>query len=248
MKMKKNHKCLLAFAIGFMASSVPTLADERAEIKQRIEALRVEAKELASHGKEEEASNRMRQVRELMGKLKGMDEPHSDARRGDQQHVEQPRGEQPSEEREEMLHRLSRRLEHLRAAIQHLKEGDMPDMAHELGRRADELESHLRKEKEEFAMQVDKHVKAKERGEKMPLIAAQREKPQLVQPKQIAEQEAWGARVKEELTRHAEIIRDIRAEQEKMRNEMKELRLFIERMMSEGKRKEQTQKDSGDRD
>jgi len=237
MKMKKNRKCLLAFAIGFMASSVPTFADDRAEIKQRIEALRVEAKELASHGKEEEASNRMRQVRELMGKLKGMDEPHR------AEGVEHGRVEH-----EEMLHRLSRRLEHIRAAVQHLKEGDMPDMAHELARRADEVENHLRKEKEEFAMQLEKHSKAKERGEKMPLIAAQREKPQLVQPKQIAEQEAWGARVKEELTRHAEIIRDIRAEQEKMRNEMKELRLFIERTMSEGKRTEQSQKDSGDRD
>jgi hypothetical protein len=233
--MKKNQKCLLAFAIGLMASSAPTFADERAEIKQRIEALRVEAKELASHGKEEEASNRMRQVRELMGKLKGMDEPHraEGAEHGRIEH-------------EEILHRLSRRLEHMRAAVQHLKEGDMPDMAHELGRRAEELESQLRKEK--FAMQFDKQPEAKERGEKMQLLAPQREKPQLVQPKQIAEHEAWGARVKEELTHHAEIIRDIRAEQEKMRNEMKELRSFIERMMSEGKRKEQSKKDAGDRD
>jgi archaellum component FlaC len=226
--MKKNRKCLLAFAIGFMASSVPAFADERAEIKQRIEALRVEAKELANHGNEEEASNRMRQVRELMGKLKGMDEPQSDAPRGDQHRVEGHRAE-----REEMLHRLSRRLEHMRAAVQHLKEGDMPDMAHELGRRTEELESQLRKEK--FAMQFDKQPEVKERGEKMQLLAPQREKPQLVQPKQIAEHEAWGARVKEELTRHAETIGDVRAEQEKMRRELKELRSIIERLTSEAK-------------
>jgi len=156
--MKKNRKCLLAFAIGFMASSVPAFADERAEIKQRIESLRVEAKELANHGKEEEASNRMKQVRELMGKLKGMDEPH--------------RAEKA--EREEMLQHLARRLDHMRAAVQHLKEGDMPDMAHELARRAEELESHLRKEKEAFGKELDKHPEAKERGEK----------PQLVKPRQ----------------------------------------------------------------
>lgn len=239
--MKKNRKCLLAFAIGFMASSVPAFADERAEIKQRIEALRVEAKELANHGNEEEASNRMRQVRELMGKLKGMDEPQSDAPRGDQHRVEGHRAE-----REEMLHRLSRRLEHMRAAVQHLKEGDMPDMAHELGRRAEELESQLRKEK--FAMQFDKQPEVKERGEKMQFLAPQREKPQLVQPKQIAEHEAWGARVKEELTRHAETIGDVRAEQEKMRREFKELRSLIERLTSEVKGREQPRKDSTGRD
>ncbi len=239
--MKKNRKCLLAFAIGFIASSTPTFADERDEIKQRIEALRVEAKELANHGKEEDASNRMRQIRELMGKLKGMDEPQSDARRGDQHRVEAHKAE-----REEMLHRLSRRLEHMRAAVQHLKEGDMPDMAHELGRRAEELENQLRKEK--FAMQFDKHPEVKERGEKMPLLAPQREKPQLVQPKQAAEHEAWGARVKEELTRHAETIGDVRAEQEKMRRELKELRSLIERLASEAKGREQPRKDSTGRD
>jgi chromosome segregation ATPase len=241
--MKKNRKCLLAFAIGFMASSVPAFADERAEIKQRIEALRVEAKELASHGKEEEASNRMKQVRELMGKLKGMDEPQSDAPRGDQHRVEGHRAE-----REEMLHRLSRRLEHMRAAIQHLKEGDLPDMAHELARRAEELESHLRKEKEAFGKELNKHSEAKERSEKMPLITAQQDKPQLVKPRQSEEQEAWGARVKEELTRHAETIGDVRSEQEKMRRELKELRSLIERMTSEVKGKEQSRKDSGGRD
>jgi di/tripeptidase len=230
--MKKNRKCLLAFAIGFMASSVTAFADERAEIKQRIEALRVEAKELASHGKEEEASNRMRQVRELMGKLKGMDEPRRAER----------------VEREEMLQHLARRLDHMRAAIQHLKEGDLPDMAHELARRAEELESHLRKEKEAFGKELNKHSEAKERSEKMPLISAQHEKPQLVKPRQSAEQEAWGARVKEELTRHAETIGDVRSEQEKMRRELKELRSLIERMTSEAKGKEQSRKDSGGRD
>jgi hypothetical protein len=56
-----------------------------------------------------------------------------------------------------------------------------------------------------------------------------------VQPKQIAEHEAWGARVKEELTRHAETIGDVRAEQEKMRRELKELRSIIERLTSEAK-------------
>jgi len=64
----------------------------------------------------------------------------------------------------------------------------------------------------------------------------------------MAEQEAWGARVKEELTRQAETLGDVRAEQEKMRRELKELRSLIERMTSEAKGKEQSRKDSGGRD
>jgi len=50
------------------------------------------------------------------------------------------------------------------------------------------------------------------------------------------------------LTRQAETLGDVRAEQEKMRRELKELRSLIERMTSEAKGKEQSRKDSGGRD
>lgn len=246
--MKKNRKCLLAFAIGFIASSTPTFADERDEIKQRIEALRVEAKELASAGREEEAKARMNLIRELTGKLKGLSGPRADVQGSEDDPKRNDLHRWEMFELQQMANHLAKRLEHLQVAAKHLKEGDMPDMAHEVGRRAEQLENELRAVKESFTIASEKHAGAKERDEKMPLLAPQREKPQLVQPKQAAEHEAWGARVKEELTRHAETIGDVRAEQEKMRRELKELRSLIERLTSEAKGREQPRKDSTGRD
>jgi len=50
------------------------------------------------------------------------------------------------------------------------------------------------------------------------------------------------------LAHHAEAMGDVRAEQEKMRRELKELRDLIERMKSEMKGKEESRKDRGHRD
>lgn len=214
---------MIAWACGFLVMTSPLPADERAEIKQKIEALRAEARELARHGDEDAASNRMEKVRELSARLRKLSssEPQADPHRSEKA------------EREEMLHRLARRLDQLRAASQHLTEAELPDMAHEVGRRAEELERKLRSEKERFAAeleQVEKHQGEKAK-EKMPPIVAQQNK-QLREEHQrlVEEHEAWGRKVKEELARYSEVINDIRAEQEKMRREFKELRKLIERL------------------
>ncbi len=231
--MKKSKCFLLGIAIGSLAMSNILLADERSEIKQRIEALRVEAKELASHGKEDEASERMKMVRELSARLRMLAEPQAEGVN---------RAE--NREREEMLHQLARRVDQLRAAAAHLKEAEMPDMAHEVGRRAEEVENKLRAEKERFAIEIERREGKKVR-EKMPPIMAQRQgKDEAARD----DQEAWGRRVKEELARHAEALGDVRAEHEKMRRELKELRALIERMKSETKGMEEPRKERGHRD
>ena len=108
----------------------------------------------------------------------------------------------------------------------------MPDMAHEVGRRADELEHTLRVEKERFAVELQKRDKLREVREKMPPVVAQR----LKEEEAREEQEVWGRKVKEELVRYSEVINDIRAEQEKMRREFKELRQLIERLRKDKER------------
>jgi predicted secreted Zn-dependent protease len=216
--MKRTFVSMIAWVCGSLVMASPLPADERAEIKQRIEALRAEARELARHGDEDAASNRMEKVRELSARLRKLSssELQADPHRSEKA------------EREEMLHRLARRLDHMRAASEHLKEAELPDMAHEVGRRAEELERKLQSEKERFAAeleQVEKHQGEKAK-EKMPPIVAQRMKEEGSRE----EHEAWGRKVKEELARYSEVINDIRAEQEKMRREFKELRKLIERL------------------
>lgn len=231
--MKKSKCLLLGIAIGALTMSNISLADERAEIKQKIEALRIEARELAGRGKEDEASERMKMVRELSARLRLLAEPQGEGLKRTE-----------SREREEILHQLARRVDQLRAAAQHLKEAEMPDMAHEVGRRAEEVENKLRAEKERFAVEIERREGRNVR-EKMPPIMAQR---QANEQAAREEHEAWGRRVKEELAHHAEAMGDVRAEQEKMRRELKELRDLIERMKSEMKGKEETRKDRGHRD
>lgn len=209
----------------------PLAADERAEIQNKIERLRVEARELANQGYEEAASDRMKMVRELNARLRSLSQSQGEPPR-------QERIEMERREREVMLRQMARRLEHLRGAAQHLKEAEMPDMAHELGRRADEMEHKLQVEKERFAAELEqaKREVAKTK-EKMPPVVAQQNK-QLREEHQrlMDEHEAWGSKVKEELVRHSEVINDIRAEQEKMRREFKELRQLIERLHKDRER------------
>lgn len=234
--MKKNYKCLVAFAIGFMASSVPTYADDRVEIKQRIEALRVEAKELASVGREEEAKNRMNLIRELTGKLKGLSGPRADVQRSEDDPKRNDLHRLEMFELQQIANHLAKRLEHLQVAAKHLKEGDMPDMAHEVDRRAEQLENQLREVKENFMIASEKHAGAKEREKMPPVVAQQNKQPREEHPRLTDEHEAWGRKVKEELVRHSEVINDIRAEQEKMRREFKELRQLIERLHKDKER------------
>ncbi|MCU0708144.1 MAG: hypothetical protein MUF23_07630 [Pirellula sp.] len=224
--MKRTFVCMLAMVFSSVAAISPLSADERGEIKNKMEQLRLEARELASRGEEEAASDRMKMVRELNARLRTLTQKQAEPQRHE-------RMEQERREREEMLHHMARRLEHLRVAAQHLKEAEMHDMAHELGRHAEEMEHKLRAEKERFAAELERverpeviHAK-----EKMPPIVVQ-EHQQLREEHQrlIEEHDAWGRKVKEELVRHSEVINDIRAEQEKMRREFKELRQLIERL------------------
>lgn len=220
--MKRTFYGILAMVFGSLVLASPGVADERAEIKQKMEALRAEARELASHGNEDAASERMKMVRELSAQLRILanEEPLADGHRSH------------NAEREKELHGLAKRLDQMRAAAQHLKEAQMPDMAHEVGRRADELEHTLRVEKERFAVELQKREKLREVREKMPPVVAQR----LKEEEAREEQEVWGRKVKEELVRYSEVINDIRAEQEKMRREFKELRQLIERLRKDKER------------
>jgi DNA repair exonuclease SbcCD ATPase subunit len=196
--MKRTFFGLIAWVCGCLVMASPLPADERAEIKQRMEALRAEARELARHGDEDAASNRMEKIRELSARLRKLasSEPQADPHRSEKA------------EREEMLHRLARRLDHMRTASQHLKEAEMPDIAHEVGRRTEELERKLQSEKERFAAELE----------------------------QVEEHGAWGRKVKEELATYSEIINDIRTDQEKMRREFKELRQLIQRLQRDKER------------
>jgi hypothetical protein len=220
--MKRTFYGILAMVFGSLVLASPGVADERAEIKQKMEALRAEARELANHGDEDAASERMKMVRELSAQLRILanEEPLADRHRSH------------NAEREKELHGLAKRLDQMRAAAQHLKEAQMPDMAHEVGRRADELEHTLRVEKERFAVELQKRDKLREVREKMPPVVAQR----LKEEEAREEQEVWGRKVKEELVRYSEVINDIRAEQEKMRREFKELRQLIERLRKDKER------------
>jgi hypothetical protein len=224
--MRRTFFCALAMVFSSLAVATPLLADERGEIKNKMEQLRVEARELASRGEEEEASARMKMVRELNARLRTLAQKQAEPQR-------QERMEMERREREEMLHHMARRLEHLRVAAQHLKEAEMHDMAHELGRHAEEMEHKLRAEKERFAAELERNERQEvvQAKEKMPPVVAQQNK-QLRDEHQrlIEEQETWGSKVKEELVRHSEVINDIRAEQEKMRREFKEVRQLIERL------------------
>lgn len=228
--MKRTFHCMLAIVFSSAAAGAPVLADERGEIKSKLEQLRLEARELASRGEEDAASERMKMVRELNARLRTLAQEQSEPQR-------QERMEMERREREEMLHQLARRVEHLRVAAQHLKEAEMPDMAHELGRHADEMEHRLRVEKERYAADL-------ERGEKRGVVKAKEKMPPIVEnnrpreehPRLTDEHEAWGRKVKEELVRHSEVINDIRAEQEKMRREFKELRQLIERLHKDKER------------
>lgn len=238
---------------GSLAGTTPLSADERGEIKNKIEQLRLEARELASRGEEEAASDRMKMVRELNARLRSLGqkqaEPQHQERmeqeRMEQERMEQERMEQERREREEMLHHMARRLEHLRIAAQHLKEAEMHDMAHELGRHAEEMERKLQEEKDRFIIELERidRQEVLQAKEKMPPIVVQ-EQQQLREEHRrlIEEHDAWGRKVKEELVRHSEVINDIRAEQEKMRREFKEMRQLIERLQHD-KRIERVNKD-----
>jgi hypothetical protein len=228
--MKRTFYCMLAIVYCSVAATAPLKADERGEIKNKLEQLRLEARELANRGEEDAASERMKMVRELNARLRTLAQEQPEVQR-------QERMEMERREREEMLHQLARRVEHLRVAAQHLKEAEMPDMAHELGRRADEMEHKLRVEKERFAADLEPGekrdvVKAKE---KMPPIVGNKQ-PREEHPRLTDEHDGWGRKVKEELVRHSEVINDIRAEQEKMRREFKELRQLIERLHKDKER------------
>lgn len=226
--MKKECWMAACILLGLLVMTPALIADERGDIKQKIEALRAEARVLASRGDEEGASERMKAVRELNARLRLLAQ----------------RQNEPQREREEMLHQMARRLDHMRTAAAHLKEAEMPDMAHEVGRRAEELAEKLATEKQRYAEGKGPEEWSRPDRDVPPQAAAriEEEHRRFAELKERLEDQraAWVQsmqRVKEELMKHIHAVDQIREEQEKMRMEMKELREQLEQLRSATKKR-----------
>jgi hypothetical protein len=130
----------------FLSNAAPSHADEREELKAKIAQLREESEELANNGKPEQARQRKREAAELMAALERQSE-----RQNRKESPERARQGRPNAEQVEKLERTAKRLQHLRVAAENLKMAEMHDMAHEVTRKADDIENDLGNAKEAFA-------------------------------------------------------------------------------------------------
>ncbi|MFN7626283.1 MAG: hypothetical protein ACK5PZ_05590 [Pirellula sp.] len=149
----RNHFWIVSAIVSaacFLSNAAPSHADEREELKAKIAQLREESEELAKNGKPEQARQRKREAAELMAALERQSERQSE-RQNRPESPERARQGRPNAEQVEKLERTAKRLQHLRAAAENLKMAEMHDMAHEVTRKAEDIEKDLGNAKEAFA-------------------------------------------------------------------------------------------------
>ena len=160
-------------------------------------------------------------------------------------------------ERMEMVEKQGQRLQHTRAAAENLKHAEMHDMARELMHRADEMEAVLRREKESLqrdrermqqrVVAVQDARPGKELRQAMQERAMQEREQQAMKEamkrdaNERHERERSHNEMREQTMRASEEIgaalRQLRQENEAMRQELRELAKNMERIGAELKRR-----------
>jgi len=200
-------------ALCTLASSPWSYGDEREELKLRIVELKKHAAQLMEEGHKDKAEGLIREQQELMEKLTRMNS--EGASKGTSKGPSKRHG--PSPEQMEKFARAMQQVQHLRIASEHLKLAGMHDMAMDLMRRAEDIEQDLRNAKEKMAEQM--------RG---PKDQPQRDQPQRDQPQRDQPQRDQPQRERPEARG-----KSIEAQLEQLRNENRELRMMVERIVQE---------------
>ena len=200
-------------ALCTLVSSPWSYGDEREELKLRIVELKKHAAQLMEEGRKDKAEGLIREQQELMEKLNRMNS--EGASKGTSKGPSKRHG--PSPEQMEKFARAMQQVQHLRIASEHLKLAGMHDMAMDLMRRAEDIEQDLRNAKEKMAEQM--------RG---PKDQPQRDQPQRDQPQRDQPQRDQPQRERPEARG-----KSVEAQLEQLRNENRELRMMVERIVQE---------------
>jgi hypothetical protein len=200
-------------ALCTLVSSPWSYGDEREELKLRIVELKKHAAQLMEEGRKDKAEGLIREQQELMEKLNRMNS--EGASKGTSKGPSKGHG--PSPEQMEKFARAMQQVQHLRIASEHLKLAGMHDMAMDLMRRAEDIEQDLRNAKEKMAEQM--------RG---PKDQPQRDQPQRDQPQRDQPQRDQPQRERPEARG-----KSVEAQLEQLRNENRELRMMVERIVQE---------------
>ena len=205
-------------ALCTLVSSPWSYGDEREELKLRIVELKKHAAQLMEEGRKDKAEGLIREQQELMEKLNRMNS--EGASKGTSKGPSKGHG--PSPEQMEKFARAMQQVQHLRIASEHLKLAGMHDMAMDLMRRAEDIEQDLRNAKEKMAEQM--------RG---PKDQPQRDQPQRDQPQRDQPQRDQPQRDQPQRERPEARGKSIEAQLEQLRNENRELRMMVERIVQE---------------
>lgn len=236
---------LLGLALTLAASCSPTVAQESEELAARARALKAEAAELFEKGQNEQAERLLREVQELMHKAK--------------QRAEKKRSGEFGEDHP-AVRELKERLNDLRAAMRRAEAVEAPEherneireQLHQTERRLEQLMPHGKglEIPPQFRAQAEEIEKVSRRIHHMRVAAENLEAAELhdlahevTQSAEKLEREVQAA--KEEIVRamkrdgeHRDHepdgeIRRLQAENEGLRNELRELREVVEHLKKE---------------
>ena len=197
-------------------------ADERDELRERVQEVKKQASQLMEEGRREKAEQLLRENQGLFEKLRRVSEQGARDGEGRGPARGEPNPGQVNPVQLERMERAHQRLNHMRIAAEHLKQADMHDLALDLTRRAEDLERDLRQAKEKFA--------AQQRPRNPQQVAPGRNQPPRDQPPE-------GDRPhRDPQARPQQPGPGIDQQFEQLRNENRELRMMIERITKELRR------------
>lgn len=210
--------CTIALGVA-VDGEQPGERETRRDRPREVEEVEIEVREQRERDEEPETRDQERIIH------RRLEVRQRDAER------ERPRREHPGHRRHPKSRAPQHRLEHMRAAVEHLRQAGLDEIAHRVAERAEKLQADLRRSREHTEREhAERDIAAREHAE----VHRRREH-------EHAEHREHAERRERELNA---AIRDIRRELEQLRNEIQELhRREARDVQREGRRDREIRRD-----